>query len=72
MINILFLFGGIVLILFSANWMVEGASALAKKIGISDMVVGLTIVSFGTSAPELAVSIFSALKGTTDIAIGNI
>ncbi len=72
MINVLFLFGGIFLILFSANWLVDGASALAKKFGISDMIVGLTIVSFGTSTPELAISIFSALKGTTDIAIGNI
>ncbi len=72
MINILFLFGGIVLILFSANWLVDGASALAKRFGISDMVVGLTIVGFGTSAPELTVNIFSALKGTTDIAIGNV
>ncbi|HCT30557.1 MAG TPA: sodium:proton exchanger [Bacteroidales bacterium] len=72
MVNILFLFGGITLILFSANWLVDGASAIAKKFGISDMVVGLTIVAFGTSAPELTVNIFSAFKGATDIAIGNI
>ena len=72
MLNYLFLFGGIALIIFSANWLVDGASSIAKKYGISDLVIGLTIVAFGTSAPELTVNIFSALKGSTDIAIGNV
>ncbi|NJK95156.1 MAG: calcium/sodium antiporter [Bacteroidales bacterium] len=70
--DILFLIGGIAVVILGANWLVDGASAIAKKLGISDIVVGLTIVAFGTSAPELTVNIFSALKGSTDIAIGNV
>lgn len=72
MLNFIFLVGGIALIIYSANWLVDGASAIAKRFGISDLVIGLTIVAFGTSAPELTVNIFSALKGSTDIAIGNV
>jgi len=72
MLNFVFLVGGIVLIIYSANWLVDGASAIAKKFGINDLVIGLTIVAFGTSAPELTVNIFSAVKGSTDIAIGNV
>jgi len=72
MLNFLFLSGGMALILFSAGWLVEGASSVAKKAGISDLVIGLTVVALGTSAPELSVNIFSALSGATDIAFGNI
>lgn len=72
MITYVFLIGGVAAIVFSANWLVEGASSIARKFGISDLVVGLTIVAFGTSAPELTVNVFSALEGSTDIAIGNI
>ena len=72
MLNYVFLFGGMALIIFSANWLVDGASSIAKKFGISDLVIGLTIVAFGTSAPELTVNVFSALQGSTDIAIGNV
>lgn len=72
MITYLFLIGGVAAIVFSANWLVEGASSIAKKLGISDLVVGLTIVAFGTSAPELTVNVFSAVEGSTDIAIGNV
>lgn len=72
MLNFIYLAGGIAVIILSANWLVEGASSIAKKLGISDIVIGLTIVAFGTSAPELTVNIFSALKGSTDIAIGNV
>lgn len=72
MLNYLFLLGGIALIIFSANWLVSGASSLAKRFEISDLVIGLTIVAFGTSAPELTVNIFSALQGSVDIAIGNV
>ena len=72
MLDYLFLFGGIALIIASANGLVDGASSIAKKFGISDIVIGLTIVAFGTSAPELTVNIFSALQGSTDIAIGNV
>lgn len=72
MISFLLLFGGIAVIILSAGWLVDGASSLAKRMGISDMVIGLTIVAFGTSSPELAVNIFSAVSGATDIAIGNV
>jgi cation:H+ antiporter len=55
-----------------AEVLVRGAASISKKAGISSMVVGLTVVAFGTSAPELIVNIFSALKGSTDLAVGNI
>lgn len=72
MLDFVFLIGGIGVIILSANWLVDGASAIAKKYNIPDIVIGLTIVSFGTSAPELVVNVFSALEGATDIAIGNV
>ncbi|MCC8153487.1 MAG: calcium/sodium antiporter [Tannerellaceae bacterium] len=70
--NILLLTGGLILILIGANALTDGASAIAKRFNISSLVIGLTIVAFGTSAPELAVSLISALKGNSDIAIGNV
>ncbi len=63
---------GFVLLVKGADFLVEGASALARRLGISDLVVGLTIVAFGTSAPELLVNIFAASSGHTDIAIANV
>ncbi len=72
MINILFLIGGLAAIIIAANFLVDGASALAKRLGVSDLITGLTVVAFGTSAPELTVNIFSALDGSTDLAVGNI
>lgn len=71
MIYILFLIGFIFLIK-GADLLVDGSSSLAKKFNVSDLVIGLTIVAFGTSAPELFVNLFASLNGTTDIAIGNI
>lgn len=70
--DILFLIGGLVLILIGANALTDGASAVAKRFRISNLVIGLTIVAFGTSAPELTVSVVSALKGSADLAIGNV
>ncbi|MDB9822849.1 sodium:calcium antiporter [Deltaproteobacteria bacterium] len=55
-----------------AYWIVEGSISIARKIGISELVIGLTIVSIGTSAPEFAVSILSALKGHGNISVGNV
>lgn len=73
MILTLFLFVvGFFFLIKGADWLVDGASSLAKKFGISSIVIGLTIVAFGTSAPELIVNILASLKGNTDIAIGNI
>lgn len=70
--DILFLIGGLILILLGANGLTDGASAIAKRFHIPNIVIGLTIVAFGTSAPELAVSVSSALKGSADIAVGNV
>ena len=72
MLNIIFIISGLVCIILSANWLVSGASAIAKKFKISDMVIGLTIVAFGTSAPELTINIISTINGNTEIAIGNV
>ena len=70
--NILFLIGGLILILLGANGLTDGAASVAKRFRIPSIVIGLTIVAFGTSAPELTVSVSSALKGSADIAIGNV
>lgn len=70
--NIVWLVVGLVLILVGANALTDGSSAIAKRMGISDLVVGLTVVAFGTSAPELAISILSAMAGNAPMAIGNV
>jgi len=70
--NILLLIVGFALLIKGADYLVEGASSLAKRYKISDLVIGLTIVAFGTSAPELIVNIVSSLQGDSEIAIGNI
>lgn len=63
---------GLALILFGANFLVDGSSSIARKFGISEFVVGLTIVGIGTSTPEMVVSFISAFEGNSDIAVGNI
>ncbi len=70
--QILILLGGLIIILLGANWLVDGASSIAKKAGVSEFVIGLTIVGIGTSMPELVVSCTGAFQGNADIAIGNI
>nr|WP_314686147.1 calcium/sodium antiporter [uncultured Porphyromonas sp.] len=72
LLDLLYFVIGIVLIIAGANYLTEGASALARRFGVSPLVVGLTIVAFGTSTPELIVSLLSALKGNSDIAMGNV
>jgi cation:H+ antiporter len=62
---------GLVSLVVGANMLVRGAGKLANRIGVSPLVIGLTVVAFGTSAPELSVSINAALSGNTDIAVGN-
>ena len=69
---IIFLILGLVLLVYAADYLVKGASHVATDLGISPLVVGLTVVAFGTSAPELAVSIMSAFKGEADLAVGNV
>lgn len=63
---------GIFLLVYGSGWLVEGAAAIAKRYNVPDMVIGLTIVAFGTSAPELVVSVIASINGNTDIAIGNV
>ena len=70
--NMLMFLGGLILLVIGANVLVRGASKLALSFGISPLVVGLTIVAFGTSAPEVAVSVGAVLDGRDDIAIGNV
>ena len=70
--SIFSLIGGLILILLGANGLTDGAASIAKRFKISSIVIGLTIVAFGTSAPELAVSVSSALKGSAGIAVGNV
>jgi len=66
------LIAGLTILIFGANYMVEGASALAKKFNISNLAIGLTVVAFGTSAPELVVNTFAAVQGHQDIVFGNV
>ncbi len=72
MINIIILIAGLALILLGANYLVDGASAIAKKWGISEFVIGMTILGIGTSTPEMVVSFLSAAQGNADIAVGNV
>ncbi|MBQ9230802.1 MAG: calcium/sodium antiporter [Prevotella sp.] len=70
--DVLLIIIGVAMVLFGADRLTEGASALARRMSIPEIIIGLTIVAAGTSAPELFVSIVSALKGTPDMAIGNV
>ena len=70
--EILILIAGLALVVLGANWLVDGSSTIARKAGLSEFVIGLTIVGIGTSSPELVVSLTGALKGNADIAVGNI
>lgn len=72
MLVYLFLALGLIFLIKGADLLVDGASSLAKKLNISALFVGLTIVAFGTSAPELVITIISVFKGSTDLALGNI
>ena len=71
-IQILLLLAGLALIVFGADILVDGASAIARKSGVSEFVIGLTIVGFGTSCPELVVSLTGAIQGNADISVGNV
>ena len=70
--NILWIVLGVALVLFGADKLTEGASALARRMNVPEIIIGLTIVAAGTSAPEFFVSLVSALNGTSDMAIGNV
>lgn len=72
LMHVIFLVAGFVLLIKGADWFVDGAAGLAAKLGIPQLIIGLTIVAMGTSAPEAAVSISAALKDNADITIGNV
>lgn len=71
-LQIIILIAGLLMILFGANYLVDGSSSIARRFGLSEFIIGLTIVGIGTSAPEMVVSFLSAFKGNADMAIGNI
>ena len=72
MVSLILLIVGFALLVWGADKFVAGASALARRLGVSPLLVGLTIVAFGTSAPELAVSVTAAIQGANEIAVGNV
>ena len=71
-LNILFCLIGFLLLYFGAEWLVKGSSSLARSLGVTPVVIGLTVVAFGTSAPELVVSLVSSIQGKSMIAVGNV
>lgn len=70
--DVLVLIVGLALILYGANLLTDGSAALAQRFGVSEFVIGLTVVAIGTSMPELVVSVVSALRGSADMAVGNV
>ncbi|CBL46004.1 K+-dependent Na+/Ca+ exchanger related-protein [gamma proteobacterium HdN1] len=72
LINPVLIAVGLAMLVFGANWLVDGATAFARSLGVSELIIGLTIVAAGTSLPELATSVVAAIKGERDIAVGNI
>jgi cation:H+ antiporter len=71
-VNIGFVLGGLVLLVLGSNWLVNGATFIAQSLGISQLVIGLTIVAAGTSLPEVATSVIASIRGQRDIAVGNV
>ena len=72
LLSIVLLIVGLALILFGANYLVDGSSSIARRFGLSDFIIGLTIVGIGTSSPEMVISFLSAINGNADMAIGNV
>ena len=70
--NYIYVILGFVILIYGAEYMINGASAIAKNLKIPNIVIGLTIVAFGTSAPELVINIFSSIKGNSDLVLGNV
>ena len=71
-VNLAFIAAGLVLLVLGSRWLVNGAVAFAQAFGVSELVIGLTIVAAGTSLPEVATSILAAIRGERDIAVGNV
>lgn len=72
LVQILLLLAGLFLVVFGADYLVDGASAIARRFGLSEFIIGLTIVGMGTSAPEMVVSFIGAAGGNADISVGNV
>lgn len=72
LLNIIFLLAGLVILIYGANFLVDGGAALAHRLKVSSMVIGLTVVAFGTSTPELVVNIVSSTAGSSALALGNV
>lgn len=70
--NFLLVAVGLITLYFGAEWLVKGSIAISNKLGVSQLVIGITVVAFGTSTPEFAVSISSAMQGLSDVALGNV
>ena len=70
--DVLLLLVGLALLIFGAEWLVDGSSSIARRAGLSEFLIGMTIVGIGTSMPELVVSLAGALRGSADISIGNV
>ena len=71
-VNVILLIAGLALVVFGASYLVDGATGIARRFGMSEFIIGLTIVGMGTSAPEMVVSFIGAAEGNSDIAIGNV
>lgn len=72
LLHIIFLIAGLIILIYGANFLVDGGAALAHRLNVSNIVIGLTVVAFGTSAPELVVNVVSSIEGSSGIALGNI
>lgn len=72
LLHIVFILAGFMLLIKGADYLVDGSSAIAQRLGIPTLVIGLTVVAFGTSAPELVVNLVSAAAGKTELALGNV
>ncbi len=72
LINIGFVLGGLALLVIGSNWLVDGAVFIAQRFGVSELIIGLTIVAAGTSLPEVATSVIASIRGQRDIAVGNV
>lgn len=71
-LDLVFVIGGLALLVLGSGWLVDGAAAVARRLGVSDLVVGLTVIAAGTSMPEAVTSVVASLRGQRDIAVGNV
>jgi cation:H+ antiporter len=72
MLTYILFFTGFVILILGANWLITGASSVGLRFGLSQIVIGLTIVALGTSLPELVINVFASIRGSTDLAMGNV